>query len=240
MEPEKKKIVISQPWGGLGDNLQYSTLPRRYSELGYEVYVSCNNAYQNCEIYDLVWKYNPYVKGITDEPSNVGACVPTPIPDRTMSFITNIELAHQFLNPYSRFPEIYYRPRIIKELRNTILYDLTSISAIYSDFYLQRSFSRLLEPYFNMDQKQIVFQHIENRKNHSDHFYQINSIYEYCDVIASCKAFICLHSGGSVLAAAIKQDLPIPEVHCLLSRNINYNSFLFDGIQYHYFEEFLS
>jgi hypothetical protein len=239
MESEKKKIVISQLWGGLGDNLQYSTLPRRYSELGYEVYVSYNNACRNREIFDLVWKCNPYIKGITEEPANAGACISTPIPNCTTSFIANIEMAHHLSHPYSRFPEIYYRPQIIEELRNTVLYDLTSVSANYPDHYLQRSISRLLEPYSDLDQKQIVFQQIENRIS-TTHSYMIRTIYEYCDAIASCKAFICLHSGGSVLAAAIKQDLPYPTIHCLLPRPIHYNSFLFDGIQYHSFEEFLS
>lgn len=33
-----KKIIIEQPWGGLGDNLQFSTLPEFGKKLGYDVY----------------------------------------------------------------------------------------------------------------------------------------------------------------------------------------------------------
>jgi hypothetical protein len=33
------KIIISQPWGGLGDNLHFSTLPELFSKKGYEVYI---------------------------------------------------------------------------------------------------------------------------------------------------------------------------------------------------------
>jgi len=56
-----KKIIISQPWGGLGDNLQYSTLPELFSKKGYDVYISNNNKVRNNEIFDLIWKMNPYI-----------------------------------------------------------------------------------------------------------------------------------------------------------------------------------
>ena len=38
-----KTIVIYQQYGGLGDNLQYSTLPELYSKQGYDVYIHTNN-----------------------------------------------------------------------------------------------------------------------------------------------------------------------------------------------------
>ena len=61
-----KKVIIEQSWGGLGDNLQLSTLPELLSGHGYEVYVSTNNAYRNPEIKSLVWDKNPFVSGIVD------------------------------------------------------------------------------------------------------------------------------------------------------------------------------
>ena len=48
------KKILYQPWGGLGDNLQFSTLPEMFSKLGYEVYISDKNAYRSVEIFDLV------------------------------------------------------------------------------------------------------------------------------------------------------------------------------------------
>ena len=47
------KIIISQPWGGLGDNLHFSTLPELFSKKGHEVYISENNAVRNAEIFDF-------------------------------------------------------------------------------------------------------------------------------------------------------------------------------------------
>ena len=38
------KIVISQPWGGLGENLMYSTLPERFAAVGIPSYISRKNA----------------------------------------------------------------------------------------------------------------------------------------------------------------------------------------------------
>ena len=49
------KVILYQPWGGLGDNLQFSTLPKLYSEIGYEFYISDQNVYRNPEIKKLVW-----------------------------------------------------------------------------------------------------------------------------------------------------------------------------------------
>ena len=69
------KKILYQPWGGLGDNLQYSTLPELYNTLGHEFYISSKNVYRNPEIYKLVWELNPYVKGISDEEYNVGSCM---------------------------------------------------------------------------------------------------------------------------------------------------------------------
>ena len=32
--------ILAQPWGGLGDNLQFSTLPEKFSEKNIEVFIS--------------------------------------------------------------------------------------------------------------------------------------------------------------------------------------------------------
>ena len=58
---KKNKVIFGQPWGGLGDNLAYSNLPQLYSQAGKEFYISRFNYVRNKEIYDLVWKRNPFV-----------------------------------------------------------------------------------------------------------------------------------------------------------------------------------
>lgn len=69
---QDKDIIISQEWGGLGDNLQYSILPELYSNEGYDVYISSNNNCRNNEIFEIVWKSNPYIKGVSLKKPNAG------------------------------------------------------------------------------------------------------------------------------------------------------------------------
>ena len=84
-----KRVIIDQEWGGLGDNLQFSTLPELLSAYGYEVYISTNNAYRNPEIKSLVWDKNPFVAGFAD-------------PDPTM-FEMRIGGNSDIYNPYKQF-----------------------------------------------------------------------------------------------------------------------------------------
>ena len=208
-----KIIVISQPWGGLGDNLQYSTLPELYSTMGYKVYISSTNSYRNPEIYDLVWKLNPYVSGVLDSPPNSGAC--RGYRSLPSGFTTSVELAHGLTNGYRIYPMIYYQPKLIPELSNCILYDSKTISSCPQDDTIKNSFESIFQKYPELDVKKIEFCNISNRDtpyfNHSK--YEIKSIFDMCDAIYSCKVFVCFFSGSSVLASAIKQDRSYPEVY---------------------------
>ena len=57
-----KNVVFSQPWGGLGDNIQYSNLPRLYSSIGKDFYISRFNFVRSKELEELCWSSNEYVK----------------------------------------------------------------------------------------------------------------------------------------------------------------------------------
>jgi len=213
MASDGKCIVISQPWGGLGDNLQFTTLPELYSKLGYKVYISSKNAYRNPEIYDLVWKLNPFISGVSDLPPNAGECRGYRI--RTMNYMKNLELAHGLTDGCSEYPIIYYKPNLIPDLSNALIYDVTSISTNPSDESIRASFNSVFVKYPELNIKKITFANIKNRYsgyfNHEKHV--INSIFDLCDAIYSCKVFLVLHSGAAVLASAIKQDNATPELY---------------------------
>ena len=50
--------------GGLGDSLQFSTLPEEFAkQKGRKTYIVPDAPFRNQEIYDLVWGKNPYVLG---------------------------------------------------------------------------------------------------------------------------------------------------------------------------------
>jgi hypothetical protein len=209
-----KDIIIYQPWGGLGDNLQFSTLPRLYTELGYNVYISDKNVYRNPEIFDLVWKINPYIKGISSLTPNAGSCKEFKIFQED-NCIKNMELTHGLYNGNSYYPEIYYNPKILNEYSDYILYDTTSISIKLSDDFIKTKFKLIFDKYPNLKRKLIVFKNINNRNNNlfNDDVLIVNNIFEYCDYIKSCKIFVCLFSGCSVLASAIKKDEKYPVIY---------------------------
>ena len=57
--------VYLKAWhGGLGDALQFSTLPEEFSkQQDRKTYIVADAPFRNEGIYDLVWDKNPYVLG---------------------------------------------------------------------------------------------------------------------------------------------------------------------------------
>lgn len=218
-------IIIEQPWGGLGDNLQYSTLPKLYSKLGHNVYISSKNMYRNPEIYKLVWELNPYIKGISDLPTNAGAITYFNNFHKvvTENSIKNVELSHNLINGTEEYPEIYYTPKYIPELENIILFDTTSITLknVYSNNKLAKSIddiiNNIINNYPELTAKHIHFTKISNNDipiKCTDK-YIINSIFDYCDAIFSCKIYISPQSGNSCLASSIKKKRQFPIIYMI-------------------------
>lgn len=210
-------IVISQPWGGLGDNLQFSTLPQLFTEKGYDVYISSRNAIRNQEIYDIVWGKNPYIKGISSLPSNAGSCKAFNIV--TSNPMKNMELAHGLTEGCAEYPIIHYKPNYIPDLSNCLIFDYTSISSSYTDTTIQKYFTAVFDKYPHLTKKKVVFNTIANRSisGIDTDSIRISNIYEYCDVIYSCNVFLSTFSGQSVLASAIKGKNPTPTIYTIHS-----------------------
>ena len=225
-----KDIIISQEWAGLGDNLQYTTLPELYSKLGHNVYISSQNQCRNSEICDLVWKLNPYIKGISDLPANVGSMIEFKF--ITTSYIKNIERSHGIFNGYRKYPVIYYKPKRISKIDKFIFYDTTSHSSKPTDLQFETSFESIFSKHPDLIPRRIDFTKIENRivKNFTHEPYTINNIFEYCDLLASCKVFICGFSGSAVLASAIKQDKKSPIIYSF--KDSNTAVYIFDNVNY--------
>jgi hypothetical protein len=212
---ESRSIILYQPWGGLGDNLQYTTLHELFYNLGYKVCISTRNVYRNPEIYDLVWKFNPYVEDLSDDDPNAGSCKDF---DNNPSFeyVTNMERAHGLTNGYRKYPVIYYEPQFIPELADCLVYDVTAISSGNpSDENLKNSFEHIFAKYPEITIKKLQFAKINNRETpyFSHDTYTVQSIFHMCDIIFSCKIFLCLFSGASNLASAIRQDSESPEIY---------------------------
>jgi len=222
-------IIISQPWGGLGDNLQYSTLPELFSKNGYNVYISINNKVRNQEIYDLVWGLNPYIKGISNEEANAGdpKNYLWPPAEQNEYMIHRVEISHGF-EKTNFFPKIYYNPRNIPELNNDILIDLSGSSQIYDLIKYIEYIDYFTPLIINKNQNiKIIILEKHNISSFFDKVYQylkskipdvgylkVESLIHYCDVIKSCDTFIIVNSGCNSLASAIKQDDTKPLILC--------------------------
>lgn len=200
-----KRIIIEQEWGGLGDNLQFSTLPEVGSKLGYEVYISNHNKYRNLDIKRLVWDINPFISGYTDERGNLNDLFnPNPINkdfpilDRwndSLNIIQNIEF-QIFGDSYNENPLLYYRPNFIDNLSDKILLDPNSISTNFSFDSIIGSMSK--EDLIILNQEMIGYTNIKS-----------SSIFEWVDIITSAKEFICQLSGGTVVMAAYNKSCTV-------------------------------
>jgi hypothetical protein len=223
-------IIISQPWGGLGDNLGFSTLPELFHNKGYQVYISKNNVYRNDEIYDLVWKLNPYIKGISENTRNAGDCMQHNWPDESENeyMIHRIEIAHGL--PKSNFyPKIYYEPKILDEYNNDILIDLSGSSSVYPlhkyieyiDYFLplvenqKDKFIKIVT--FEKINIPVIFDEVYKylqEKIPNVGYLKIKSLFHYCDVLKNCDTIIIVNSGVNSLVSAIKKEEPKPNVLC--------------------------
>jgi hypothetical protein len=233
-------IVIEQPWGGLGDNLQFSTLPERFAAQGIPVFIAENNAARNREIYELVWGCNPHISGISLEPANAGFVRLQEfgrLPPFT-NFIQRWETAHD-LTPLNHFPKVYYTPKPRPELANIVLVDLGSTSVVPSRRALRRYMKYLITRFqYPSDAfRQVEFAMPVSRSTvplfgHIPSL-RIRDIFDYCDAIAGCAVFITVHSGAMSLASALRGDSPSPVIHSFTTdKQYNARAFIYGNVEY--------
>lgn len=238
------KVFLGQPWGGLGDNLQFSTLPRLYAERGDEFYLSSDNAYRNDEIYEFCWGNNPYVKGIADVPPNIGACMPWP-PEKTIDNIISVsEFRHGF-TPVGRYPEIYYTPKLLSEYQDKTIVDLSAHTLLQNGVASYYDVEKLFSKIRNLipdDAILVTFKHSSIYSFSGDFAFEsnqikIDTIYQYADIIHSAKEYYCLYSGSNALSAAIKnQNNSRVKLNSFIYRTVQENKdigfFVFDNVNY--------
>lgn len=196
-------IIISQPWGGLGDNLQFSTIPEAAYNLGIDVYVSNYNTYRNPDIKKLVWDSNPYVKGVVDAPGNTGCLLGGA--GNTIQLWEKQLLGSVFNNR----PKLYYTPKKITELHSRIVVDSNAHAANSGEAVATISMKHPDALYLNC-----AAPSTGDSITSSD-------IFEWVDMITSAKEFVCQHSGGSVVAAAYNKP-------CTVYRTTQDQLYMFD------------
>jgi hypothetical protein len=236
-----ENLVLGQTWGGLGDNLQFSTLPELYAGIGKPIYLAAGNVIRNPEIKKLVWDLNPHLKGVSNEPQNIGSNLFSSIPSTAWTTKCNIikkwELVHGF-NSEDNFPlpKIYYKPNLLTTHSDKIVADLTSMTLkehYNADLFVIKDF---LEKNYK---KENIYLLTPSSKNSSSPFLpklnfdhqtiEYSDIFEYADIIFSAKKFLCYYSGSMVLGAALRKN----NIDCVLPNHPSY--YLEHEMPYFYF-----
>jgi hypothetical protein len=200
------KVVLIENFGGLGDNLQFSTLPEEFKlqkNLDFYIHNSTFESIRNKEIFQLVWEMNPYFKGVSNESPNAGRVHRYPTKE---NMVCDIESLHGLECKNDTF-KLYYEPKKIGEI-NT-LFDLTSTSLYDEYFKNYENFKKIVTDIVENSNSEIYFVYFNNLNSEkyrpiydipNSKKIEVNSIFEYCDVISSCQNFVGLQSGGSHLA----------------------------------------
>ena len=243
--------VFLKAWhGGLGDALQFSTLPEEFSkQQGRKTYIMEDAPFRNSGIYDLVWGENPFVFGKKKGVWNAGDLPSIPYRKEgfldingTGNMISNWEKFHD-LKPINKYPKIYYEPEKDKGVKDLIIVDFTSTTVSDNKEEVIKVLDRLRNNYSDRKFVAISFSDIVPKKDLSegikfDGYIEVENIFRYCDLISSVYGYVSLHSGGTHLSSALKEYSPNLKSICILSKEwynehaLVDNHFLFDNIKY--------
>ncbi len=239
--------ILYQNGGGLGDWLVNSTLPELFFKQGDDFYLSSKgmNNLANQSTLDLLLCC-PYIKGVSDENSNVGyfddlevVCLREDWNGESLIFtdyvslITAREFYHNF-NTNNYEPIIYYQPKFRKEFMDKTVVDFNIITVrdSYNWDIIKNFISDNLDfTYLNLKDELVVDGVIN---------YKTKDVFEYIDIIYSCRKFKCLMSGSSVLVSAIsrfrvKLDVDVYMPDCWdVSRPWDFSFFRFKNNYIHF------
>lgn len=241
---ESKDVVISPYAGGLGDQLCFSTLPEMYARKGHRVFIgrtAVERGPRNPETQRLVWEMNPFVSGFVDE---VGKTFTHREMHRwiwgqieTRTLVEAMEALHGF-KPTHKLAKIYYQPKWRPRLANTIFADPTSITQAISPEVFGLFIDHLCRAR-DINRSSIVLLKSKYSGPHGaqalsgNPVREVSDIFEYCDLIASCRLFITSESGGAILGSAIRGVDPRPEVFSLFTTfAFNDRLFQFPNVRY--------
>ena len=208
------KVVLYQSGGGLGDWLINSTLPELFHKKGYRVYLSSKaiNEFKTKDTLDLLLQC-PYIEGVSDEPHNIGwggANIWESFldwSDPKLTLVSLREYVHNF-DIKNVKPIIYYQPNYRVEFADKVVCDF--------NFFSNRSFYNFEKVnQFIVNNKDFVYLNLKGDFPNNE-IYNTKGIFEYIDILYSCKNFKCIYSGGSVLSSAISRFKSNLNVDCFM------------------------
>ena len=201
-----KELVIKIKWGGLGDHLIHTPIPRAAKQQGYDkVFISNHSDYLQPDTKKFIWGNNPFVDGFIDEdgPYPTFGEVAT-----GMNILDTLVFWWGLDDDSIRFrePEIFYTPKNKPELNNAVIFDPNFGTAV------GHPSSSVVKKYFSQHNICINYQMALRKNNHSIHgkpMLQTTGLEHFCDIIHSCKALFCFTTGTATLAAALAKSVTV-------------------------------
>lgn len=192
-------VIMKIDYGGLGDHLFCSPIPRLLKEYGgvEYVYLSENSQIRNIQTYDLVWKNNPYLDGLSSE-------LPTKTFPENKAFnkVVNIALSRYGVTNFECeiFPEVYADIQMDERYIGKKFIDLNYISFCGAfTFYDAISILRK-RPDLVLVNPSFMLRMLSRNK-----FVITSSLLDYASLIYSSSCFSAVTSGGASLASALKK-----------------------------------
>ena len=194
-------LVVQVRYGGLGDHLFYSHIPRIAKEFGgYDgVYISDRSDFRSPAIREVVWELNPYVDGFC--------------PSQGVSAdVEDLRRGENFLDAVMRWygledgirmhePEIYYKPNSIEQLAGKVIYDPNYISNA------GKLDSGDVERFFKKRNEYVDCQMTLRDKSIPVAVFgeelRAQNLKEFCDILFSVKRVYCLTTGTATLCSAL-------------------------------------
>ncbi len=231
----KKQLILELKKGGLGDHLFYSHIPRIAKEFGEynEVLISNRSIFRNDAYRKLIWEFNPFVDGFTDEP---GLYYQVEKLNDNENLLDMLMLKYG-LDDGKRWhePELFYTPEKKLAYQNSIIYDPNYISYT-GDLNNGQLIQNWLEESgikvdFQMQKLKQRFLTIEEGE-----MMKTGSILDLCSLIVSCKRMYCLTTGTATLAAAL--NIPVTVFygtgHDQLYRHSKLHEYVHVGTDYNF------
>lgn len=202
---KNKEIILNLHFGGLGDCLSFTSLPRLLKEqynVDFYLDSKCKKIFRHKDIFNLCFGLNPYFKGFKE--CNDSFTLKDFIQDLPVRKLfsahtneTTVEiLERQFKLKGRGLPEIYYIPKNIPGYGKTLFVDNNWFSGekwgLYND---PKLIEKEIENWLRDSTHNVEYCHTDRQ-----------NLFEYIDRMVSSGKFLCFLSGGNALAASLNLE----------------------------------
>lgn len=204
----KEELILHPKYGGLGDHLLFSHLPRIAKEQGYKkVFISKKAPYRNIQTKKFVWETNPYIDGFCEE-AGVDFQEFSEV-EKGINLLDKVMLVHD-IDDGKRFhePELYCSIDILPQYKSIVLFDPNYISSA-GDLSVSAIKSFFKKNNITIHRQLMTNPNWNNFALKGIPFIKTKDIFEYAAVLCSCRDVYCLTTGTATLAAAIGRKVTV-------------------------------